>query len=49
MVGSGIYWEMFLAMFEVRPTDRSDAIGRKPHRGRRKKRSKIDGFRRFYE
>jgi len=48
MVGSGIYWEMFLAMFEVRPTDRSDAIGRKAHSGR-KKWSKIDVFRRFYE
>jgi len=28
MVGSGIYREVFLSIFQLRPTNRTDAIGR---------------------
>jgi len=48
MVRSGIYLERMLSIFEVRPTNRPDAIRRKPDSGR-KKWSKIDVFWRFYE
>jgi len=33
MVGSGIYREVFLSIFQVRPTNRPDAIYRKPDSG----------------
>jgi len=33
MVGSGIYREVFLSLFQLRPTNRPDAIGRKPDSG----------------
>jgi len=48
MVRSRIYRGRTLSIFEVRPTNRPDAIRRKPDSGR-KKSSKIDVFWRFYE
>ena len=43
---SGIYPDGFLCMFRGRPTDRPDAIVRKPDTGR-KKREKIAIFSKF--
>jgi len=48
MVGSRIYREVFLSIFQVRPIIRLDAIGRKPDSGG-KIWSKIDVFWWFYE